>query len=156
MGIIQFFKDLIGPRQPCELCRLECEQWEARRSAAADWKIYGHGLDGELFICGPCRALLLETKAHQKNPALVLGLLVRAGYARRPDTRQMLTHPKWKEIWRHTLRQGGTTTASVEETISLVDSIFDDLADRDLSGRSSGAGDDPLTLLYDAAKRTAG
>lgn len=153
MGIIQFFKDLFGARQPCELCRLNREQWETSRSGVADWRVQGHGLDVELLICGQCRALLMDTGAKQKNPTLVLGQLVRAGYAHRPDTRAMLRHSKWRTIWRHMLETGGFTTESAEETVSVVDSAFEEILQADLQDATSGEiRDESLYALHEAAK----
>lgn len=156
MGIFQFFKDLFGPRQPCELCRLGREEWEANRSGLADWKIHGHGLDVELLICGPCRTLLMRTGANQKNPTLVLGQLVRAGHAQRPDTRTMLRHPKWRTIWRHALQAGGVTTNTSEETISVVDSMLAEILRTDLRDGASGeVRDESLYALHKAAETEA-
>lgn len=156
MGILQFFKDLFGPRQPCELCRLGREQWEARRSGTADWQIHGHGLEAELFICEPCGGLLMRTGANQKNPTLVLGQLVRAGYAHRPDTRTMLQHGAWKTIWRHMLKNGGFTTGSSEETVIVVDSVLEEILQTELRERASGEiRDEALYALYETAKAEA-
>lgn len=156
MEIFQFFKDLFGPRQPCELCRLGREQWEASRSGVADWKIHGHGLDAELLICGPCRALLMRTGANQKNPTLVLGQLVRAGYAHRPDTRTMLQHGAWKSIWRHTLQSGGRATATPEVTISVVDSMLEEILQTELRDEASGEiRNEALYALRNAAESEA-
>lgn len=152
MGIIQFFKDLFGPRKPCELCRLKADQWEARRSGVADWKIHGHGLKAQLLICEPCVMLLQHPGANEKNATIVLGQLVRAGYARRPDTRAMLRHPEWQKIWRHTLEGGGVATGSLEETADVVDSMLDDVVQMDLRDDVTGEiRDHSLHALHEAA-----
>lgn len=153
MGIIQFFQDLFGPRQPCELCRIEADQWEARRSGVADWQIHGHGLQAQLLICESCAMLLQRTGANQKNATIVLGQLIRARYARRPDTRTMLRHREWKKIWQHTLEAGGTTTASLDETVNVVDSMLDEVIRMDLRDDSTGEiRDRSLYALHEAAQ----
>ena len=102
-----FFKDLFGPRQPCDLCHLGQGSWPADRSASADWKIRGHGLQARLFICVPCRRFVMESDLMEKTPMLAVAHLVKAGHARRPPLHAYLLHPEWMKIWMHSLDSAG-------------------------------------------------
>src|SRR3989338_6009728 len=102
-----FFRDLFGPRQPCDICQLGQVSWPAARSAAADWHLTGGGLNAKMFICAPCFRFIQASGLQYTNPMLVLVKLVRSGAGSRPPVHAYLQRPEWRKVWLHMLEIGG-------------------------------------------------
>jgi hypothetical protein len=137
-----FFRDLFGPRAPCDLCQLGQGDWPSDRSAAADWKLRGSGLNATLFICAPCRRLVVGWDLMERMPIFALSRMVQIGHARRPPVHAYLQHPEWQKIWMHMLENAGIRTASDFQALSAIAEIeaelFHDTAQESGFSLSSG------------------
>ena len=123
-----FFRDLFGPSKPCDLCQLGQSSWPKTRNAVADWKLRGHGLQADLFICAPCYRGIKQLHLTGASPMLALVEFVRIGHATRPAPHAYLQHPEWKKVWMHTLDMTGTSVpdefAALEVIKQLEASLF--------------------------------
>lgn len=118
-----FFRDLFGSRAPCDLCQLGEGQWPSNRSAAADWKLRGSGLNATLFICAPCRRLVVGWDLMERMPVFALSRMVQTGHARRPPAHAYLQHPEWRKIWMHMLERAGVRPVSDFEALGAIAEI---------------------------------
>ena len=118
-----FFKDLFGPRHPCDLCQLGQGSWPSDRSATADWKIRGHGLQAKLFICVPCRRFVMDSGLMEKTPMLAVAYLVKAGQAQRPPAHAYLQHPEWRKVWMHLMDVAGIEVSDEFAALSAMKPI---------------------------------
>lgn len=132
-----FFKDLFGPREPCALCQLGKANWPSDRSATADWKLRGQGLQAELFICAPCRRLVLNWGMDTKMPVFALARMVAVGHAERPAVHAYLQHPEWKKIWMHMLEHAGVQVSDEFEALVTIKQLEEEIFSRAVDGSGS-------------------
>lgn len=105
MGILRFFRDLFGSRQPCDLCQVGREEWPAERSVATNWSVFGHGLDVTFEICQPCAELLQRYNLQYQHPLKTWVQLEMIGHLTEPPqglTDAFARHPTWREVFVHT------------------------------------------------------
>ena len=126
-----FFRDLFGPRKPCDVCQLGQDSWPGDRSGVADWKLRGHGLSASFLICASCYQAINQAGLRASNPMLALVTLVKKGQARRPAVESYLGHPEWRKVWKHMLEQAGASSVADDldlETIrELEGKVFDSM-----------------------------
>lgn len=130
-----FFKDLFGPRQPCDLCQLGNSTWPNDRSASADWKLRGEGLHADLFICVSCRSHVLAWGMRERMPIFALARMVVLGHAARPEVHAYLQHPEWRKIWMHMLEKAGQRPASDFEALEIIEAVEQQILDQAQEGR---------------------
>ena len=143
-GRLGFLKDLFGPREPCALCRLGQESWPSDRSATADWKLRGQGLQAALFICVPCRRLVMNWGMDTKMPVFALARMVAIGHAERPPVHAYLQHPEWRKIWMHMLEHAGVQASDEFEALNAIKRLEEEIFSR---ASQSGLGNEPTSQV---------
>lgn len=104
MNPLQFFRDLFGPRKPCDLCQLG--KTEGFRPGSVEWNsvAFTHEgkeirVDASLLVCLVCSDRLQSRGLMFKSPAVVQALFVAEGICNRPNIETLLHHPEWRKVW---------------------------------------------------------
>jgi hypothetical protein len=138
-----FLRDLFGPRQPCELCQLGNAHWPQDRAASADWKLRTEGLDVSLFICVPCRTLIL--KHGITHPLVAITSFIVRGHATHPAPHVYLQNEAWRKIWMHAFAFASVTPADEFQAIAIIQRIEGEFFDDIIAGREHDRKYRPVT-----------
>lgn len=115
-----FWKDLLGPPQPCDLCQLGAAEWSQDHSASREWKVWGHGLRVELLLCKRCHSFVRQRGLMNKTPMASLAAMHAEGLVPRPPVHAYLQHPQWKKLWMHMLETGGVEVSDEFEALAAI------------------------------------